>query len=178
MALDMGGGVRSCDVTEPYVVILLVDGTMALLQLQEEPTPNLKLSWPDLAKGSAKVTLISAYTDASGMFETEAKGVGSVGVAPASMPEVERKMSVDDEDELLYGDVDMLTAKMSKSAKPEVGGATPVEATPTQSNFCAVYHSDGSLGIYQIPSFKMVFGVRNFSSAPLTLKESGTVTSE
>lgn len=163
--------------TEPYVVVLLVDGSVALLQLQEGATPTLKLSWPELAKGSTKVTLISAYTDTSGMFMTEAQ---EVGVAEVGVAEMERKMSVDDEDELLYGDVDTLTAKMTKSAAQpqEVGGASAGKAVPTQSNWCAVYHSDGSLEIYQIPSFKMVFGVRNFSSSPLTLKESGTMASE
>ena len=54
--LDMGGGVRACDLCDPYAVILLVDGSVALLQLiegegegeGEEETAFLQLSWPDI----------------------------------------------------------------------------------------------------------------------------------
>ena len=68
IALDMEGGVRSCDVTDSYAVVLLVSGTVALLELQEEEDKaSLKLSWPELGKGS-KVNLLSTYTDRSGLF--------------------------------------------------------------------------------------------------------------
>lgn len=168
----MGGGVRCCDITDPYIIVLLNDGTVAQLCLREE---QLQLSWPDLEKGS-RVALISAYTDTSGLFATESQGAESEGVDGGDAL-AQRKLSVEDEDELLYGDVDMLTAKISrKTSQPAV---TPERnATPTSSNWCAVYREDGSLEIYQIPSFKKVFGVRNFSSCPRTLKDSGPLSSE
>lgn len=53
--LDMGGGVRACNLCDPYAVILLVDGSVALLQLVEslerdkrEETASLELTWPDI----------------------------------------------------------------------------------------------------------------------------------
>ena len=57
----MGGGVKSCDLADPYTVILLADGTVALLELceerggemaegGEEVEGRLKLTWPDLKK--------------------------------------------------------------------------------------------------------------------------------
>ena len=60
----MGGGVKSCDLTDPYAVILLADGTVALLELCDhgggdkgggvsegkEGDGRLKLTWPDLQK--------------------------------------------------------------------------------------------------------------------------------
>ena len=166
IALDMGGGVRACDITNPYLVVLLNDGTVAQLRLQGE---GLQLTWPDLGKG-AKVTLISAYTDTSGLFVTETKEAESVDVG--GVP-AQRKMSIDDEDELLYGDVETLTAKMSnRTAAQEVKVPTQ-ETTPTETNWCAVYREDGSLELYQVPSFHKVFAVRNFSSCPRTLKDSG-----
>ena len=177
VALDMGGGVRSCDLTDLYVLVLLTDGTVAQLGLQEtQATPTLTLTWPELAKGS-KVTLISAYTDTSGLFVTDTKAESAEGVAET--PVAERHMSVDDEEELLYGDVEKLTAKISKK-QPVKQEATPTlkKATPTSSTWCAVYREDGSLEIYRVPEFKLVFGVRNFSSSPRTLQDSGTTSSE
>lgn len=172
VALDMGGGVRSCDITDPYIVVLLVDGTVALLRLQEEWSPTLLLTWPELTKGS-KVTLISAYTDVSGMLVMKDPGQSSVGVASVT---AEAGFSVEDEDELLYGNIQTLTAKMTKKQTKLL----PVQenATPICSNWCAVYREDGSLEIYQIPGFKMVLGIRNFSSCPRTLKDSGPLSSE
>ena len=172
----MGGGVKSCDITDPYVVILLVDGTVAMLHLQNEA---LQLTWPEVAKRS-KVKLISAYTDTSGLFVTE---IHEEGVASGSGPkqEGERRASFD-EDELLYGNVDELVGKMSQenhgnAASPRE--AMDEETTPTSlSNWCATYREDGSLEIYRLPEFKVVFCVRNFSSSPRTLKDSGPLTSE
>ena len=64
--LDMGGGVRACDLCDPYAVILLVDGSVALVQLVErgeeegeggeeregewerEDSATLRLTWPDI----------------------------------------------------------------------------------------------------------------------------------
>jgi len=78
VALDMGGGVRSCGVTDRYVVVLLTDGTVAQLQLLELGSrAMLRLTWPELAKG-AKVTLISAYCDTSGLFVTDQMKTESV----------------------------------------------------------------------------------------------------
>ena len=172
----MGGGVRSCDITDPFILVLLNDGTVALLHLQGE---GLQLTWPDLVKGS-KVTLISAYTDASGLFQTElSMGAESAGVASGDTRD-QRKLSIDDEDELLYGDVDLLTAKIgNKTSQPPSPVATPQEAAPTsKSNWCTVYREDGSLEIYKVPDFKKVFGVRNFSSCPRTLRDSGPLSLE
>ena len=62
----MGGGVRACDLCDPYAVILLVDGSVALLQLvekdeeegagrgegegegEEKEEAMLQLSWPEI----------------------------------------------------------------------------------------------------------------------------------
>lgn len=48
--LDMGGGVRSCDLADPFAIVLLVDGTVAILRLREGEEPTLEISWPDPVK--------------------------------------------------------------------------------------------------------------------------------
>ena len=172
----MGGGVRSCGITDPYVLVLLADGTVAMLQLITTDSPILTLTWPELAKGS-KVNLISAYTDVSRLFQTESNRVVSEGVADTSFPG-QCVASVDEEDELLYGDVNTLTKKISQESHKQQPLEKQVPPPPAKSNWCAVYREDGSLEIYQIPNFNVVFCVRNFSSNPRTLKDSGPLSSE
>ena len=60
--LDMGGGVRACDLVDPYAVVLLVDGTVVLLELceggeggegeeeEEEEGVTLLQTWPEIVK--------------------------------------------------------------------------------------------------------------------------------
>lgn len=117
IALDMEGGVRSCDVTNYYAVVLLVSGTVALLELDERgegDSASLILSWPDLGKGS-KVNLISTYTDRSGLFGSmggvEERNHANHNTTP---PTSEPKTMADEEDELLYGCVDQLIASVKK----------------------------------------------------------------
>ena len=43
------------------------------------------------------------------------------------------------------------------------------------THWCALYREDGSLEIYRVPDFTLVYCVRNFSSAPKTLMDSGPV---
>ena len=117
IALDMEGGVRSCDVTDRFAVILLVSGTVALLELHEQEgvEATLKLSWPDLAKGS-KVNLLSTYTDQSGLFGSkggakEEEHQAKKATPPASVS----KTLADEEEELLYGCLDDLVKSVKKN---------------------------------------------------------------
>ena len=124
--LDMEGGVRSCDVTNSYAVVLLVSGTVALLELQQsnekggENEATLSLSWPELAKGS-KVNLLSTYTDRSGLFSaTEGKDPGQAhkektAPTPSSAAAASSKTLADEEDELLYGSMDLLVETIKKN---------------------------------------------------------------
>ena len=194
--LDMGGGIKSCDITGNCIIVLLVDGTVGLLWLQDDgEKPSLQLSWPELAKGS-KVTLITAYTDTSGMFVTtkveEYEGGCPVGVVSGGVKEP--RVSIDDEDELLYGDVDALTAKFSSSevhlSQPSQGlvsghlstdhRASVDETTPTLTNWCALAREDGCLEVYHLQqnSCSLVLCVRNFSASLHTLKDCGPMVTE
>ena len=124
--LDMEGGVRSCDVTNSYAVVLLVSGTVALLELRQSKGKSaddatLNLSWPELAKGQ-KIRLLSTYTDYSGLFSA-AKDVGvahkgeaekTTPTPSSSLAATEAKTLADEEDELLYGSMDLLLDSIKK----------------------------------------------------------------
>lgn len=71
----------------------------------------------------SKVTLISTYTDTSGLFTSEVGAVkeeadGRAPTLAAPPPKVKReiKSSIDEEEELLYGDIAALTAAVKQEA--------------------------------------------------------------
>ena len=125
--LDMEGGVRSCDVTDSYAIVLLVSGTVALLELQQSSRKSadeatLNLSWPELAKGQ-KINLLSTYTDTSGLFSAavEGKDVGHAHKEEKTTPTpvssstaASSKTLADEEDELLYGSMDLILNSIKK----------------------------------------------------------------
>ena len=117
--LDMEGGVRSCDVTDRFAVVLLVSGTVALLELQEQEgdvVATLDLSWPDLAKGSkVKVNLISTYTDYSGLFCSRSGDEMKDQAKKATPPPLVSKTLADEEEELLYGNLSRLVESVKKN---------------------------------------------------------------
>ena len=49
------------------------------------------------------------------------------------------------------------------------------ETPPTITDWCAICREDGCLELYSVPQFNMVFCVRNFSTAPNTLMDSGPI---
>lgn len=53
-AAGHGGGVRSCDLADPYTAVLLADGTVALVELcegeKEDSDATLTQTWPEIAK--------------------------------------------------------------------------------------------------------------------------------
>ena len=140
--LDMGGGVRSCDLADPYTTVLLADGTVALVELcegeREDSDATLTQTWPEIGKvvcynqqqaislplllppsppQGSKVTLLSAYTDYSGLFSTqqgEEPATSSAQPAPPSTVKQEPKSTVDEEEELLYGDISSLLGTARK----------------------------------------------------------------
>lgn len=79
----------------------------------------------------SKVTLISTYTDTSGLFTSEVGAVKEeadrrVPTLAAPPPKVKReiKSSIDEEEELLYGDIAALTAAVKQEAAECVEGTS------------------------------------------------------
>ena len=70
-----------------------------------------------------------------------------------------------------------LTACTRSSMEVDTPPSAQDEVTPpaTPTDWCLVCREDGCLEVYSVPSFKLVFCVRNFSSAPNTLMDSGPV---
>ena len=49
------------------------------------------------------------------------------------------------------------------------------ETLPPITDWCVICREDGSLEVHSLPWFKIVFCVRNFSTAPNTLMDSGPI---
>lgn len=169
LPLDMGGGVKSCDITDPYGVILLVDGAIVLFELKEENgTASLGIEWPEVKKGSP-IVVMSTYTDRSGRFTTEAsEHQAATAAVHLSGDRKVSQSSIDEEDELLYGDLKTEEQKESQQSTPYQH-----KTNHSVTHWCVICREDGSLEIYRIPAFQLVFCVRNFSSARRTLIDSG-----
>ena len=116
MPLDMGGGVRLCDLADPYTAVLLADGTIALVELCEgehkDGDTSLAQTWPEIGKvvcfdtipsnrpkhyppslppslpspQGTRVTLLSAYADHSGLFSTQLGELPPPGSAQSAPP--------------------------------------------------------------------------------------------
>lgn len=60
----------------------------------------------------SKVTLLSAYIDTSGLFVTEQQGASDpTHAATPTTVRQKQRLSVDEEDELLYGDLSTVLKK-------------------------------------------------------------------
>ena len=190
--LDMGGGVKSCDITYPYILILLVDGTVALLWLEEVGgVASLQFTWPELVKG-ARVSVVSAYTDTTHLFLTSVANEDGEAKKEVQLGGVVKvkdtsETSMDEEDALLYGGQEDTGRRGSSSKTPEgpPSAADPshvgvANADGSQTNWFVLGREDGSLEVYQLKGERcgLVFSVRNFSAVPHTLKDSGPVASE
>jgi len=141
------------------------------------------------------VTVVSAYTDSTQLFLTSAakeeggdkKEMQLGGVAKVKE---EFEASLDEEDELLYGGrIDGDTSKRGSSSKTSEAPPPPstdhthegvASVGDGQTNWFVLAREDGSLEVYRLTGGQcgLVFSVRNFSSAPHTLKDSGPLLSE
>lgn len=177
LPLDMGGGVKSCDITDPYGVILLVDGAIVLLELKEENgCASLAIEWPEVKKGSP-IVVMSTYTDCSGLFTTEASDhqLTSAVVQPSPAVAKTSQSSVDEEDELLYGDIKQ--EKKEESSSVQQSSPHQQKTSHSKTHWCVICREDGSLEIYRIPDFQLVYCIRNFSTCRRTLIDSGPMSS-
>ncbi|XP_065913707.1 cleavage and polyadenylation specificity factor subunit 1-like [Dysidea avara] len=145
----------------------------------------LTLEWPTLEQGS-RITCVSVYKDTSGIFSLDV--VDAEVFYPRRRKSSERtpqiartpsKSLIDEEDELLYGDASGIQVKKEET-RPSVFShipSTPVKHSgrSTATYWCALAREDGSMEIYSLPEFNLVYSVRNFSAAPRVLVDSGPI---
>ncbi|XP_077335360.1 cleavage and polyadenylation specificity factor subunit 1-like [Lithobates pipiens] len=177
--VDLGSPIVHCTVADPYVVILSAEGQLAMFQLKSDTyggkSHRLALQKPTIHYLS-KVIAVCIYRDVSGMFTTETRSAPvkedsapqSVSEGDSLLQEISR--SVDDEDEMLYGDSGFLSSPSKEEPRRSnipnsERDSSQYKAEPT--HWCVVVRENGIMEIYQVPEWRLVFLVKNF---PVGLK--------
>nr|XP_020739769.1 cleavage and polyadenylation specificity factor subunit 1 isoform X5 [Odocoileus virginianus texanus] len=182
--VDLGSPIVQCAVADPYVVIMSAEGHVTMFLLKSDSYGGrhhrLALHKPSLHHQSKVITLC-LYRDVSGMFTTESRlgGVrdelGGRGGPEAEGQGAETSPTVDDEEEMLYGDSGSLFSPSKEEARrssqpPADRDPAPFRAEPT--HWCLLVRENGAMEIYQLPDWRLVFLVKNFPVGQRVLVDS------
>ncbi|CAG5883736.1 unnamed protein product [Menidia menidia] len=155
--VDLGSPIVHCSVADPYVVIMTAEGVVTMFVLKNDSymgkTHRLALQKPHIPSQSRVITLC-AYRDVSGMFTTENKiscavkedaaaAAGSLSEAETVIQELSN--TVDDEEEMLYGDSNASAKEESGRGLMAPAGSggegNPSKAEPT--HWCLIIRESG-----------------------------------
>ncbi|KAH0617350.1 hypothetical protein JD844_015408 [Phrynosoma platyrhinos] len=161
--VDLGSPIVQCAVADPYVVIMSSEGQVSMFVLKSDTyggrTHRLTLQKPQLHHQS-KVIALCVYRDVSGMFTTESH-------SSSSRDELSLRShnTVDDEEEMLYGDSSSLFSPNKE--EPRRSSLPSADRDPHQykaepTHWC----------IYQLPEWRLVFLVKNFPMGQRVLVDS------
>lgn len=182
--VDLGAPIVQCAVADPYVVIMSAEGHVTMFLLKSDSYGGrhhrLALHKPPLHHQS-KVIALCLYRDVSGMFTTESRLGGArdeLGGRSGSEAEglgSETSPTVDDEEEMLYGDSSSLFSPSKEEARrsnqpPADRDPAPFRADPT--HWCLLVRENGTMEIYQLPDWRLVFLVKNFPVGQRVLVDS------
>ncbi|XP_065687015.2 cleavage and polyadenylation specificity factor subunit 1 [Patagioenas fasciata] len=181
--VDLGAPIVHCALADPFGVILSAEGHVTMFVLKSDTyggrTHRLALQRPPLHH-QPKVIALCLYRDVSGMFTTESRVPGPRDDGPARAPaEAETLIqdisgSVDDEEEMLYGDSGAL---LSPAREEPRRGANPAPERPPQhrpepTHWCVLVRDNGAMELYQLPEWRLVFLVKNFPVGQRVLVDS------
>uniref|UniRef100_A0A8D3BFY4 Cleavage and polyadenylation specificity factor subunit 1 n=1 Tax=Scophthalmus maximus TaxID=52904 RepID=A0A8D3BFY4_SCOMX len=187
--VDLGSPIVHCSVADPYVVIMTAEGVVTMFVLKIDSymgkTHRLALQKPQIPTQSRVITLC-AYRDVSGMFTTENKVscCAKEDNVVRSQSEVETVIqdlsnTVDDEEEMLYGDSNASAAAAREEMSRGYTGTGPSgseggsgKAEPT--HWCMIIRESGVMEIYQLPDWRLVFLVKNFPVGQRVLVDSSS----
>ena len=181
-----GSPVAFATASDPYVLLLTENGVAAQLLFNSE-TQRLMASKPKLSQSKSKILTCCIYKDVSGLFTTESPHDQVIGGERVQVKtESDNAMTIaaattiDDEDELLYGDASVEDiAKLGTTAAAGEGEATEtsfkakvIRKTPATFWF-VVARENGVLEIYSMPDYSLSYYIKNFPMTPKVLVDSG-----
>ncbi|XP_068093974.1 cleavage and polyadenylation specificity factor subunit 1 isoform X2 [Hyperolius riggenbachi] len=185
--VDLGSPIVHCAVADPYVVILCSEGQVALFQLKSDTyggkTHRLALQKPNIHFQS-KVIALCVYRDVSGMFTTETRSAQArEETAPQKVPEgdsllQEQSQSVDDEEEMLYGDSGFPSSPSREEPRRHNVSASERDSHQYKvepTHWCVLVRESGAMEIYQLPDWRLVFLVKNFPMGQRVLVDTSIV---
>ncbi|XP_071374022.1 cleavage and polyadenylation specificity factor subunit 1 [Centroberyx affinis] len=185
--VDLGSPIVQCSVADPFVVIMTAEGVVTMFVLKSDSymgkTHRLALQKPQIPTQSRVITLC-AFRDVSGMFTTENKVSCSVkeDTIARSQSETETIIqdlsnTVDDEEEMLYGDSGATPTKDDGnrgSSAPMAYGSEGSSGKADPTHWCMIVRENGVMEIYQLPDWRLVFLVKNFPVGQRVLVDSSS----
>ncbi|XP_054023473.1 cleavage and polyadenylation specificity factor subunit 1 [Dryobates pubescens] len=183
--VDLGSPIVHCAVADPYVVLLSAEGQLTMFVLKSDTyggrTHRLSLQKPPLQQAS-KVIALCLYRDLSGLFTTESRASTPREQPPRTPTQQETLIqdigeSVDDEEEMLYGDSAPALRSPAKEEPPRRAGGPggpgdPHQYRPEPSHWCVLVRENGAMEILQLPSWRRVFLVKHFAGGQRVLVDS------
>uniref|UniRef100_A0A8C3UBU7 Cleavage and polyadenylation specificity factor subunit 1 n=1 Tax=Catharus ustulatus TaxID=91951 RepID=A0A8C3UBU7_CATUS len=175
--VDLGSPIVHCAVADPFGVLLSAEGHLATFTLKGDTyggrAPRLALLRPPVSHQS-RVTALCLYRDVSGMFTTESRAPRE---EPPPRGDALRGLggdSVDDEEEMLYGDSGGSGRSPPKEEprRPGPPERDPAPHSPEPSHWCVLARENGNMEIYQVPEWRLVFLVKNFPVGQRVLVDS------
>ncbi|XP_069636319.1 cleavage and polyadenylation specificity factor subunit 1 isoform X2 [Haliaeetus albicilla] len=182
--VDLGSPIVHCAVADPFVVIMSAEGQVTMFVLKSDTyggrTHRLTLQKPQLHHQS-KVIALCLYRDVSGMFTTESRAASARDeLSLRTHSEAETLIqdisdTVDDEEEMLYGDSGALFSPAKeeprRSSLPSAD-RDPHQYKPEPTHWCVLVRENGAMEIYQLPDWRLVFLVKNFPMGQRVLVDS------
>ncbi|XP_014213908.1 cleavage and polyadenylation specificity factor subunit 1 [Copidosoma floridanum] len=175
--MDMGCPIVHVSCADPYVILLFEDGQVHLVTLKESRgTAWLHVQTINLMF-RPQIEALCAYRDVSGLFTTVLPEEVLDDLENDNSDEPEIIESVDNEEELLYGDNSAFQMPAPPNPKqPEATKKTPwwqqylQEIRPTYWLF--IYRDSGTLEVYSLPDIRLSYLVKNFGFGQNVLHDS------
>ncbi|XP_014260039.1 cleavage and polyadenylation specificity factor subunit 1 [Cimex lectularius] len=183
LPIDLGSPLVTASASDPYILCLSGDGQLILLTLKEQRnTGRLVISKPKIQL-RPQITNICVYRDISGMFTMTAEELESeVYTLPSSFViDNVKTESIDDEEELLYGESSALNIKKEQNPLPYTNNIPPSRKPAwwrrhlqemKVSYWTLLTRDNGHLEIYSLPDLKLSYLVANVSLAHGILADS------
>ncbi|XP_026156470.1 cleavage and polyadenylation specificity factor subunit 1 [Mastacembelus armatus] len=187
--VDLGSPIVHCSVADPYVVIMTAEGVVTMFALKTDSymgkTHRLALQKPQIPT-QARMIALCAYRDVSGIFTTENKVSCSVkedtiirGHSEAETIIQDLSNTVDDEEEMLYGDSNASAAPAKEEITrsfmaPAPSGSEGSSSKAEPTHWCMIIRENGVMEIYQLPDWRLVFLVKNFPVGQRVLVDSSS----
>ncbi|KAL1123917.1 hypothetical protein AAG570_001687 [Ranatra chinensis] len=181
LPLDLGSPLVQASSADPYVICLTGDGQLILLTLKEaRGTAKLTISKPKIQL-RPQIMAICVYRDLSGMFTSNAEDMESeVYTLPSKfLIDNVKTETVDDEEELLYGDASVLNIKKEVDPLPAVGIPLKKPAWWKKytyevklSYWIVLTRENGHLEFYSLPDLRLSYLVANVGLGHSVLSDS------
>uniref|UniRef100_A0A7N8Y8V1 Cleavage and polyadenylation specificity factor subunit 1 n=1 Tax=Mastacembelus armatus TaxID=205130 RepID=A0A7N8Y8V1_9TELE len=156
--VDLGSPIVHCSVADPYVVIMTAEGVVTMFALKTDSymgkTHRLALQKPQIPT-QARMIALCAYRDVSGIFTTENKVSCSVkedtiirGHSEAETIIQDLSNTVDDEEEMLYGDSNASAAPAKEEITrsfmaPAPSGSEGSSSKAEPTHWCMIIRENG-----------------------------------